>query len=50
MENTNQWSDPQLKKKYKLVEVLGKGTFGTVYKGKNRETGQKVAIKLVKNI
>ena len=44
------WSDPAIKKNYKLLEELGKGSFGTVVKAKNRETGQKVAIKLMRDI
>jgi mitogen-activated protein kinase 1/3 len=44
------WSDPSIKKNYKLLEELGKGSFGTVVKAKNRQTGAKVAIKLIKDI
>lgn len=32
------------------MEELGKGSFGTVIKAKHRETGQKVAIKLMKDV
>jgi protein kinase len=34
--------------KFKTYEVLGDGTYGTVYKGLNIETGEKVAIKKLK--
>ena len=34
-------------KKYKLLKVLGEGTFGKVYKGKNLRTNEYVAIKRV---
>ena len=44
------WSDPAIKQNYKLLEELGKGSFGTVIKAKDRKTGQKVAIKLMKDI
>lgn len=32
-------------RKYKLIEILGKGRFGTVYKGINNRSGEIVAIK-----
>lgn len=34
-------------KKYKLIKILGEGTFGKVYKGKNLRTNEYVAIKSV---
>lgn len=34
-------------KKYELMELLGKGSFGTVYKVKNKETNQMYAIKII---
>ncbi len=30
-----------------LIEIIGQGTFGKVYKGKNRKTGELVAVKKV---
>jgi serine/threonine protein kinase len=32
--------------KYRLGEVLGKGSFGTLYAGKNIKSNEEVAIKL----
>ena len=34
--------------KYKFEEELGRGTYGVVYKAKNIETGELVAIKKIK--
>ena len=34
-------------KKYKLLEVLGKGSFGMVLKARNRSSSEEVAIKYV---
>jgi serine/threonine protein kinase len=39
-----------IRKDYKLVEQLGKGSYGEVLKAVHRETKQHVAIKLMKNI
>lgn len=44
------WKDPQISDKYKLQKLLGQGSFGTVYRAKNRQTGKKVAIKLITDI
>ena len=35
--------------KYRILEVIGDGTYGTVYKGVNTETNEKVAIKKLKS-
>ena len=37
----------ELYKDYKIESVIGKGTFATVRRGKNRCTGEKVAIKIL---
>ena len=34
--------------KYELIKVIGDGTYGVVYEGKNKETREKVAIKKLK--
>jgi len=34
--------------RYKIVKNLGDGTYGTVYKAENKETGEIVAIKKMK--
>jgi len=34
--------------KYKLLEQVGNGSFGVVYKGVNKDTGEVVAIKEVR--
>ena len=36
-----------VKKKYKVTEVLGNGGFGFVFAAKNRQSGEKVAIKMI---
>lgn len=33
---------------YRLFEIIGEGTFGRVYKGRNETTGDAVAVKIVK--
>ena len=38
-----------IKKKYEMLEVLGKGSYGTVSKGKCRQTGRIVALKVMEN-
>ena len=35
--------------KYKILNVIGDGTYGTVYKGINIETNEYVAIKQLKD-
>jgi serine/threonine protein kinase len=32
---------------YKIEGILGKGSFATVRKGKHRESGERVAIKII---
>ena len=34
--------------KYKILKLIGDGTYGTVYKGLNTETNSYVAIKILK--
>ena len=34
--------------KYELLEIIGNGTFGQVYEGRNRETNERVAVKKLK--
>ena len=34
--------------KYKMLEILGEGAYGIVYRARNLETGEIVAIKMVK--
>jgi serine/threonine protein kinase len=36
-------------RKYKVVEVIGKGSYGCVSKAKDIETGRVVALKVMKN-
>lgn len=37
----------QLKAKYKLINIIGEGTFGQVVHAKERETGVQCAIKFI---
>ncbi|KAL6175822.1 hypothetical protein ACLB2K_052461 [Fragaria x ananassa] len=39
----------EIEKKYDILEVVGEGSFGRVYKAVDRETGQTVALKEIKN-
>lgn len=39
----------RIAKKYELIGLLGKGTFGSVYQAKHVKTGELVAVKLEKN-
>ena len=36
-------------KRYKIIEVIGKGSYGCVSKAKCKETGRLVALKVMKN-
>jgi len=40
-------TDRQIKVDYKIEAVIGKGTFATVRKGKHRQSGKHVAIKIL---
>ena len=40
-------TDKQIKIDYKIESIIGKGSFATVRKGKNRATGERVAIKIL---
>lgn len=35
--------------KYQIFDIIGDGTYGTVYRGVNKETNEKVAIKKLKD-
>ena len=37
----------QIDKKYEMVEVIGKGSYGCVSRGKCKKTGRQVAIKIM---
>jgi len=36
-----------IREKYKLLDVIGEGTFGKVIKGRERDSGRLVAIKFI---
>mmetsp|Transcript_8615 Transcript_8615/g.13346 ORF Transcript_8615/g.13346 Transcript_8615/m.13346 type:complete len:94 (-) Transcript_8615:73-354(-) len=38
---------PEVRERYRIIKILGKGAEGTVYKAKDRKSGQYVAIKAV---
>lgn len=44
--NAEQFSD-NIKADYKIESVIGKGSFASVRRGRNRATGDKVAIKVI---
>ena len=44
--NDEHWVE--VRKRYKLLECIGKGTFGRVVKATDRDSGKKVAIKQIK--
>jgi serine/threonine protein kinase len=37
----------RIRKSYKLIDVLGEGSYGKVVLGKHRKSGKKVAIKFI---
>lgn len=39
----------QIEKKYEFTEILGKGSYGCVSKGKCKKTGQIIALKILVN-
>ena len=49
MESLNlQWND--VREKYKIIEILGKGAYGTVVKAIDRKSERLVAIKLINGL
>ena len=40
-------SNRHLEKRYSKIKVIGRGTYGTVYKGLDKQTGETVAIKII---
>lgn len=41
------FNDHDLKEDYKIESVIGQGNYSKVRKGRNRTTGEKVAIKII---
>lgn len=39
-----------VRNEFKLIELLGEGSFGQVVRAKHRDSGKYFAIKLIKNI
>ena len=37
----------QIEQKFEIKEIIGSGMYGNVHKAVNRETGEKVAVKIV---
>ena len=44
------FNSEELKKKYALYEIVGKGAYGTVVRGADKRTGKDVAIKVISNV
>jgi len=44
---TNTKNNSHLQRRYTKTKVIGRGTYGTVYKGIDNETGETVAIKII---
>lgn len=44
----NQWID--IEDKYKVLQVIGQGSFGTVIKAEHKRSKKQVAIKLIADI
>ena len=42
------WETSMTSQRYERVEKIGEGTYGTVFKAKDRETGDIVALKIVR--
>ena len=43
-------SDEELATRFELLELLGRGSYGSVYKGAARDTGEHFAIKVITHV